>query len=179
MRRIILTCCAIWLLTVATHATVIVPADLAELSRDARAIARGQVVRVDAQWTDDRRTVETIVTLATERYLKGNLGEVVRFRIPGGTLGRYRNIVVGSPQFTVGDRVIVFLGTVGPRVPHVLGMGQGVYRIAADARGDAIVTPPALMPGVVGPIVRGSATRRPALLASFERNVLTLAGVAR
>ena len=39
----------------APHATVLLPADLGELSREARAIARGRVVAVDAQWTDDRR----------------------------------------------------------------------------------------------------------------------------
>lgn len=179
MRRIILTLFTICGLTIAAQATVIVPADLPELSRDARAIARGHVLRVDARWTEDRRTVETIVTLGAERYLKGDLGEVVQFRVPGGTLGRYRNIVIGSPQFAVGDRVIVFLGTAGPRVPHVLGMGQGVYRIGADARGETVVTPPSIASGVVGPIVRGIATRRPAPLASFESDVLALAQGAR
>src|SRR5262245_60719845 len=55
--------CAIAAWGVAAGATVIVPADLGELSHDARAIARGRVVAVDGRWTDDRRTIETIVTL--------------------------------------------------------------------------------------------------------------------
>jgi len=50
---------------------------------------RGHVVALDAQWTDERRTIETIVTLEPERYLKGQLGELVQFRVPGGVMGRY------------------------------------------------------------------------------------------
>src|SRR3954452_17423898 len=64
------------------RATVLIPADLGELARDARAIARGRVIAVDAQWTDDRRTIETIVTLDVEAYLKGGLGREVRFSVP-------------------------------------------------------------------------------------------------
>lgn len=178
MYRSFLTVAVLSLLTAATHATVLVPADLAELSRDARAIARGQVVRIDAQWTEDRRTVETIVTLAAERYLKGDLGGVLRFRVPGGTLGRYRNVVIGAPRFSVGDRVIVFLGANGPQVPYVLGLSQGVYRIS-DAEGAPVVAPPPVMPGVAGPVTRGVLARRAAPLADFERDVLVLAEGAR
>ena len=70
--------------------TVLVPADLAELSRDARAIVRGRVVALDPRWSDDRRSIETIVTLDVEGYLKGTFGQTVQFRVSGGTLGRFR-----------------------------------------------------------------------------------------
>ena len=171
MRTVILT--AVLLVGVALHlsATVIVPADLSELIHDAQWIARGTVVRVDGQWTDDRRTIETVVTLETERYLKGDAGETLQFRVPGGVLGRFRNIVVGAPQFAVGQRVVVFLGASGPRVPHVLGLHQGVYRLGASPEGQALVLPPPSMPGVSGPVMRGAADRRPAPLGEFERRV--------
>jgi hypothetical protein len=155
------------------------PADLGELSRDARAIARGRVVAVDAQWTDDRRTIETVVTLEAETYLKGSLGDTVQFRVPGGWLGRYRNIVVGAPQFAVGQRVIVFLGARGPSVPFVLGLSQGVFRVADAGDGQPMVWPPAVLPSARGPVVRGSLTRRVAPLAAFERDVRLLAAGAQ
>ena len=126
MRRIILTTCLLGLFVSHARATVLVPADLSELAREAQVIARGRVVRVDARWTDDRRTIETIVSLETETYLKGQLGEMLQFRVPGGTLGRLRSIIVGAPQFAVGQRVVVFLGASGPRVPYILGLNQGV-----------------------------------------------------
>src|SRR5690349_11681865 len=76
------------------RATTLVPADLGELSRDAVAIARGRVAAVDGRWTDDRRGIETIVTLQVDEYLKGDLGAALRFRVPGGLLGRFRSVVV-------------------------------------------------------------------------------------
>jgi hypothetical protein len=176
MRRILIT--VIFSATsMVAGATVLMPTDLGELSRDARAIARGRVVAVAAQWTDGRRTIETMVTLETETYLKGQLGATVQFRVPGGLLGRYRNIVVGAPQFAVGQRVIVFLGARGPTVPYVLGLSQGVFRLAQTAGGEWMVTPPAILPTVQGPIVRGSL--RAARLADFEREVRALAEAAQ
>ena len=163
----------------AARATVLVPADLGELASDARAIARGRVVAVDARWTDDRRTIETIVTLDVESYLKGELGSEVRFSVPGGTLGRYRNIVVGAPQFAIGQRAIVFLGARGPSVPYLVGFSQGVFRIVAAADGSPVVMPPPVMPTVSGPIVRGSAARQPAPLAAFERDLRALVAGGR
>lgn len=164
------------LLAAGVDATVLVPADLRELAHDAQVIARGEVVSVDARWTEDRRTIETLVTLASENYLKGELGQTLQFRVPGGTLGRFRNLVMGAPRFVVGQRVIVFLGTDGPRVPHVLGLNQGVYRVARSESGAAVVSPPPIMPGVVGPVARGTSARTPAPLAEFERDVRNLAG---
>lgn len=179
MRHIILTALLLGAIATPARATVLVPTDLGDLAHSAAAIARGEVVEVRAQWTDDRRTIETLVTLSTESYLKGELGRTLTFRVPGGTLGRFRNIVVGSPEFEVGQRVIVFLGASGPRVPYVIGLGQGVYRIGVALDGAVLVTPPAVLPGPEGPVVRGARTRRPAPLAEFERQVRALAGGTR
>lgn len=179
MRNRILTLLAVCLLAAPARATVLIPASLEELARDARVIARGQVVAVEGRWTDDRRTIETLVSLEAETYMKGQMGTIVQFRVPGGTLGRYRNIVIGAPQFSVGQRVVVFLGATGPQVPFILGLNQGVYRVSVTEAGEVMVSPPPIMPGVIGPVVRGSAAQRPAPLATFERDVRTLAGAAR
>jgi hypothetical protein len=163
------------------QATVVVAADLGELARDARAIPRGRVVAVEGRWTDDRRTIETLVTLEVEEYLKGALGDTLQFRVPGGELGRFRRVVVGAPEFSIGQRVILFLGASGPMVPYVLGLNQGVYRIASSADGTGwIVTPPALLPSAAGGrIVRGDTARRPLELADFESRVRALASAAK
>ena len=177
-----LTTCLLLAVAATARATVIIPADLGELSRDAIAIVRGRVAAVDARWTEDRGTIETIVTLEAEGYLKGALGQVVRFRVPGGELGRFRSIVVGAPEFAVDQQVVVFLGAHGPTVPHVVGFNQGVYRLvrAADNSG-WLVTPPANLPAAAGSVrvVRGDVNRRPLPLADFEQRVRALAGGAR
>ena len=164
------------------RATTLVPADLGELSRDAIAIARGRVVSLDARWTEDRRAIETLVTLDVAGYLKGDLGSTLQFRVPGGQLGRLRTIVVGAPEFTEDEQVVVFLGARGPSIPHLVGFSQGVYRVvrAADRSG-WMVTPPATWPSTTGTraIVRGDAARTPLALADFEQRVRALAGGVR
>jgi hypothetical protein len=168
-------------LALPARATVVLPADLGELAQDARAIARGRVTSIEARWGEDHHSIETIVTLEVDTYLKGAFGPTLLFRVPGGELGRLRSIVVGAPEFAVDDRVIVFLGARGPSVPYILGLGQGVFRIVRSADTSAwLVTPPALFPSpVTARIVRGDASRRPMPLADFENRVRALASGAR
>ena len=172
-----LFCCAARL-----SATVLLPADLGDLSRDARAIALGRVVAVDGRWADDRRSIETLVTLDVDAYLKGSLGSTLQFRVPGGELGRYRSILVGAPEFVINQRLVVFLGARGPGVPYVLGLSQGVFRLVAASDGSGwLVTPPPVMPAVASTarVVRGDVTRRPMPLADFEQQVRALVGAYR
>lgn len=180
--RILVALSLLLLWTAGAGATVVVPADLGELSHDAIAIVRGRVARIDTQFTEDRGTIETLVTLEVESYLKGALGQIVRFRVPGGELGRLRSIVVGAPEFAVDQRVVVFLGARGPSIPYIVGFNQGVFRVvrAADDSG-WLVTPPANLPtaGASVRIVRGDQNRRPLPLADFEQKVRALAGGAR
>jgi hypothetical protein len=180
--RTLLTSFVLLICALPLRATVVIPADLGELSRDAVAIVRGHVAAVDSQWTEDRGTIETIVTLEVEEYLKGALGQVVRFRVPGGELGRLRSIVVGAPEFVVDQHVVVFLGAHGPTVPHIVGFNQGVFRVVPADNG-WVVTPPANLPAAARTgntaIVRGDVNRRPVPLADFEQRVRALAGGVR
>jgi hypothetical protein len=180
---------ALWFLSVMillaapARATVLIPADLGELSRDALAIARGRVAALDPQWTEDRGTIETIVTLEVESYLKGSLGSTLRFRVPGGELGRFRSVVVGAPSFAVDQHVVVFLGARGPSVPHLLGMSQGVFRVArASDNSGWLVTSPVILPASAGAptrVVRGDPARRALALSDFEQTVRALAAGAK
>ena len=183
MNKIIAAVLLLFVSSATVRGTTVLPADLGELSRQAQAIPRGRVVAVEARWTEDRRAIESIVTLQAETYLKGEFGPTLQFRVPGGQLGRFRSITVGAPEFQVGQRVIVFLGARGPRLPHILGFSQGVFRIQ-QTRGRLLVAPPPVLPAAatsVRParVVRGDRRRVATPLADFERQVRTLAGAAR
>jgi hypothetical protein len=166
-------------LTATLGATTVLPADLATLTRDARAIVRGLVVAVETSWAPDHRSIETVVTLDTRAYLKGALGSAVQFRVPGGRLGRFQSIMLGAPRFEIGQHVIVFLGATGPSVPYVVGLNQGVYRLAEGAGGWLVTPPPVIAGRRGGPIVRGDRSRTPLPLAEFELRVRQLAGEAQ
>jgi hypothetical protein len=176
-----LVSCAVILVTARLQATVLVPASIGELAREAGAIVRGRVLAAEPRFTPDRRAIETLVTVDVEETLKGSLGATVQFLVPGGTLGRYRSILVGAPAFTPGQHVVVFLGWHGPSYPYVLGLGQGVFQLRADGANAWLVTPspvPAPLTGTAT-IVRGDPTRRPMPLADFEQHVRALVAEAR
>lgn len=175
----VIALCALFMAGTA-NATVYVAADLAELVTRARSIVHGHVVAADAQWAPGRRAVETIVTVAVDEHLKGRLGETVTVRVPGGQMGPYRTIMVGAPTFREGDEVVLFLATRGPAIPHLVGLGQGVFRVRRDAAtGAATVTSswPAAPAGSATPvrITRGDPARRPTPLREFSARVRALA----
>jgi hypothetical protein len=169
----------LWLCASAA-ATVLVPATLAELSREAYVIVRGQVLDTEVVTTGDWKSIETIVTLAPEEALKGPVGGAVRFRTPGGQVGRYRRMVIGAPEFRVGQRVVVFLNNRGAELPYVIGMTQGVFRLV-ERNGQWFVTPPPALARRTQPqpMTRGDLARRPLLVAEFEREVRALVRGAR
>jgi hypothetical protein len=158
-----------------SHATTVIGAGVGELSRDALAIVVGEVVALDARWAADRGRIETVVTLDAQSYLKGTLGEEVHFIIPGGQIGRFKNIIVGAPVLTIGERVVVFLGAQGPSMPYVLGLNQGVFKIVPQ-NGAWVVTPP-VTSAAAGIIVRGDPRRNPVRLDEFAREVRAQLGV--
>lgn len=163
------------LLPAALHATVILPIEFRELVATAPVIVHGQVVDVRAEWVDGRRSVETFVTLAVSEYLKGNLGERMTFRVPGGQLGRYRTIFVGAPEFHEGDEVVLFLKHSAPSYPYIVGLSQGAFRVVPEpGTGRRVVTTPIVMgkgSGDAERIVRGDVTRKPLPIDSFRAAV--------
>jgi hypothetical protein len=171
MRRF-LACGLLVCLSVALHATVIVPIEFRELVTIAPVIVHGRVVDVRSEWVDGRRAIETFVTIQADEYLKGNLGETVILRVPGGQMGRYRTVFVGAPEFRDGDEVVLFLKHAGPSYAYIIGLSQGAFRVVADARtGRRMVTTPIVMgKGGAEPerVVRGDVTRRPLPIEAFR-----------
>jgi hypothetical protein len=148
MYRFVSSAVIAWCLASATAlATVLIPAELGELARDADVVAHGRVISVEARQAEGSRRVERVVTLEVEQSLKGSATELVTFVSPGGELGRYRTVMVGAPEFLVGEEVVVFLRAGRGRAAHVLGLNQGVFRVATlGASGQRLV----LSPVVVG-----------------------------
>jgi len=149
-------------------ATTLAPADFAQMARESELIVRGTVVQVDGQRTGARQTIESVITLRVSDTIKGTaVGETV-FRVPGGKVGPYRRVMVGAPQFSPGDEVILFLKGRAPAIAMPYGMSQGVYRVSRTA-GTPVVTP-AVVAGS-GRVARGDPARRPLDPSAFTRQV--------
>lgn len=171
MRRLAV-CVTVLLLSSAVRATVLVPIEFRELVATSAVIVHGRVTDARAAYVDGRQAVETFVTLDVDEYLKGNLGEHVTFRVPGGQIGRYKTVFIGAPEFRDGDEVVLFLKAPAGGIPFIVGLNQGAFRVLPDARtGQRMVTTPIVMAKGTGdsePVVRGDLSRRPLAIEAFR-----------
>lgn len=166
----------ICLLPAALRATVLLPAEFREIVNGSDIIAYGRVTETRVEWSDDRKNVDTLVSFQVGTYLKGGPGEALVFKVPGGTIGRYRNVLVGAPQFNAGEEAVLFLNSRGREFPSVFGLNQGVFRVSLDTDTQRrMVTPPLLARGDTPElVVRGAASRRSLPLETFGAQVQTV-----
>jgi hypothetical protein len=153
-----------------------VSVDFPTLVGKARAIAIGRVTSVQPRWREGRRGIETVLTFDVERYLKGDLGETVTLAVPGGQMGRFRTVMPGAPVFVEGEELVLFLAAEPSTPAHVLGLGQGVFRIMTDqVTGARLVVPEILTTAQAGAtrIIRGDVSRRPLPVDQFVNAVRT------
>lgn len=157
-------------LTATAGAVTVAPLSFDELVNESSTVVYGRVSEVRGQWSDDRRRIDSFVTIEVVGRYKGSPGDTLTFTVPGGQVGRYMNLVPGAPSFAPGDRAVLFLTSRGPRLPITTGFTQGIYRVTVDARGTAVAVPPAI-DTADRRIVRGDVMRKPVPLASFEAAV--------
>jgi hypothetical protein len=164
------------------RATVLVPAEFREIVAGSQIIVYGRIADVRPEWSDDRRRIDTIVSVDAGSYLKGGPGNVVTFRVPGGQIGRYKNVMIGAPEFHTGEEAVLFLRADGPSVAHVFGLSQGVFRVRVDPRtGRRMVVPPVLMArgDALETVVRGAPSRVPLALDAFAATVRSAMAAGR
>jgi hypothetical protein len=153
-------------------AITVIPVTFEQLVHEATAVVYARVADVRGQWTADRQAIDSIVTLDALQYMKGNLGETFSMRLPGGAAGGMVNVIPGAPSVREGELVIVFLKARGPAILTTVGLGQGIFRVARDARtGTMLVTPPPLKESTRGRILRGAAERRALSVEAFAASV--------
>lgn len=119
----------------AAAALTLLPATLDDLIGRAARVDLGRVVEVESAWTDDRRTIESRVTLELLESLKGAPATRVTFAVPGGTAGGLTVAIPGVPVLREGDVLVVFLAPSTVTLPRPVGLSQGLLRVQADAAG--------------------------------------------
>lgn len=116
-------------------------ATLERLSLDAMILQSTQIVRGRATraWSAPRGSVVyTHHAIAVTETLKGTSRPEVHVAIPGGTAGRLRQRFAGAPDVVPGQEYVFFLWTGRSGIPQVIGLSQGLLRLARDARGELI-----------------------------------------
>lgn len=170
VRAAALSCLFGLLCVVPVSGHVSVPAGFREIVADAAMIVRGRVTDVRAEDVPGVG-VESIVTVAVERVLKGEAGPFVSFRVPGGRIGRYAVVMIGSPTFTRDEEAVFFLKRGADQAIRPVGLTAGVVRIrAGGSRGEAVVQAPFLpvSPAADGRAAGDDRRRAPLALGTFE-----------
>ena len=179
MRRSVLASLLLVLAVMPAQAVTVAPLGFEELVRQSSRVIYARVIEVRGQWTDDRRRIDSLVTVVVIKGLKGEPVAELTLTVPGGQVGRYLNLMPGAPSFARGDLAVLFLTARGPRLPVTTGFTQGIYRVVRDrASGVALVMPPAVEPAGQR-IIRGDGRRKPVSLAAFEIAVRAVQEVAR
>ena len=104
-------------------------------------IVAGEVLDMRSSWSADRREIFTTVTLRPDRRFKGGARSLIRFRIPGGTVGDTRLMVTHSPVFAVGEHALIFLTGQSGRLPQVVSGEAGKRHIRVEADGEETILP--------------------------------------
>ena len=168
-------------------ASTFLSAEFREVVSEASTIVRGRVTDVRAIRTP-AGSVESVVTIGVEASLKGSPETFVAMHVPGGTIGRYRTVMVGAPVMRVGEHAVFFLKRGPGNSLWPVGLGQGIYRVSfpagAGGTGGGGSTVPMVhapvLSGVttnaVGAVVRGDARRKSLPVTEFESLVRLLLG---
>ncbi|MGQ0736054.1 MAG: hypothetical protein ACT4QD_20670 [Acidobacteriota bacterium] len=155
--------------SVSLSAATVVPMTFEQLVEEASVVVLARVAEVRGQWTADRRSIDSVMTLETLRYFKGDWGATVMIRTPGGEAGGRMHVIPGAPVFREGDLVVLFLAGRGPAIPTPVGLGQGVFRVVRDSRtGEGRVSPPPLRASEGGRVLRGAPGRPLLSIEAFD-----------
>jgi len=147
-------------------ATVVVAKDFGALCAEADLIFVGTVASTQSRWSDpQRQAIETVVTFADLTWLRGGPQATVELRFGGGELEGLRESVAGVPQFTVGERRVIFAHA-GHYVSPLVGFSQGQFRVVDGADGPVVLDADGkAVTGVGGAALqRGAVEDRPAAL---------------
>ena len=128
----ILLLVALGLLAVVANATTLVRLRFEELARQATAVARLRCLGTRSFWESGEIWTETRFAVVEQN--KGELPQLVRVRMLGGSVGNLHSRVEEVPAFHAGEEAYVFLWGPEGEPFRVLGWSQGTFRIRRDPK---------------------------------------------
>ncbi len=133
-RQVTLTALAVVILCSGARATTFVAMSEEDLTHSSGVIVLGdvQAITTDSGSAGD---IHTAVTVAVQEQIKGMPQGMVVLTIPGGTAGDVRRVVYGTPQFFLGERVVVFLHQRADGTLLPTGLAMGKYSVLQRATG--------------------------------------------
>ena len=93
-----------------SDATIVIPVADTDLARQASVIVIGRITKITSAWDKDHEKIFTKLTLSVDETLKGKLKKH-RLTVTqlGGIVGDIESWIDGNPEFTDGEKVLLFL----------------------------------------------------------------------
>jgi hypothetical protein len=109
--------------------------DLPEIAKQADVIADVTVQNLTSYWSSPGgvRSIHTRVDFSINKVIKGSAASTISLEFLGGEVGDRGTKVPGVPQFSKGERFVIFSHAPGlPFVSPILGLDQGSLRVIHD-----------------------------------------------
>ena len=136
VRSLFVTFCFFISCGVTNAMTVILPSD-DDLIIGARAIVRGKVIAISTALDPQQQTPYTYVTLDVSEVFKGDIttNEIV-LKEQGGESGNTGSLLYGTPNFHMGEEVILYLDNWADGSLRVYQMFLGKFSVVKDSTSD-------------------------------------------
>lgn len=117
-------------------ATVVVKLDVEAMTTMAQEVVVGRVEARQSRWEGGRIVTDVGVRVALPIYGSSAQGERLQFQTLGGRVGDLAQVVSGSPSFSVGEEVVLFLArSKADRPLQVVGFSQGRFSLVEGQDG--------------------------------------------
>jgi hypothetical protein len=130
--RLLAICILLCFADTVRASTFVIPTD-DEMVIRARAIVRGRVLALESGLDDKQDGIYTYITLKVQEVLKGQITQrKIVLKEPGGQYGTRGSVVFGTPEFAIGENVIVYLDTWRDGSLRVHQMLLGKFAVVTD-----------------------------------------------
>ena len=121
-------------LALPSQATVLIPKDFNDLTREADVVFVGTVIDIYSEWRDPEQTgIYTYVIFDDLEIIAGDYQDAeMTVRFSGGQVGDIKTEYAGVPRFNLGERNLLFLSGNFIELCPVVGWIQGNFRIMDD-----------------------------------------------
>ena len=130
----LLILCFYLALASATTATVLIPKDVSDLTKEADVVFVGTVIDITSEWADpDKSRIYTYVAFDNLEIIAGDYqNSSLTVRFSGGEMDDVKILYAGVPQFNLGERNLIFLRGNYIELCPVVGWIQGRFRVLYD-----------------------------------------------
>ncbi len=115
-------------------ATTVEAPSFDELVAGAEIVFEGRVSEFESRWVgqNETRRIKTFYSFQVDEILKGEVSSPYVLEVLGGTVGETTLKVEGAPEFSIGDRVILFVTDNGTQFVPLVGIMHGHYKLSRD-----------------------------------------------